>query len=160
MTFRPCSDVAPCLSGCFSKVLSDGGGVVCVPNSVTGAPVLSSAAIETYNSCVTKGSLISPACQNARSAYEAGTGCLDKCQADYAKVLQRESSFCKSKGFWDCRGTPAPCSGELPPAVAPTPARAIAPGPPSPGPPAPGPPTPGPTAPVPAAGLPCCAHGV
>jgi hypothetical protein len=114
MTVRlSCSDVVKFVPGCVRKATSDASGFFCVPAGVTGIPPLSSATIVKYNSC-SQGSFSQPDCQAAMTAYEAGTGCLDKCQAENFKVLDRSSEFCESLNVWECPGTAAPCSGALP----------------------------------------------
>jgi hypothetical protein len=112
MTVRLCSDDVQIVPGCVRKATSDASGFFCAPAGVTGTPPLSSATIVKYNSC-RQGSFEPPGCMATQAAYEAGTGCLDKCQADFMKRMDRTENFCKGL-FWECPGTAAPCSGALP----------------------------------------------
>jgi hypothetical protein len=113
MTFRLCFNVVTCVPGCIRKATSDLTRYFCVPAGVTGIPPLSSATIIKYKSC-SRNSFRPPGCKAAQTAYEAGTGCLDKCQADWAVKQKRTQDFCKDLDVWKCEGTPAPCSGALP----------------------------------------------
>jgi hypothetical protein len=112
MTVRPRFDDVKFVPGCVQKATSDASGFFCVPAGVTGIPPLSSATIVKYNSC-SQGSFAPPDCQATQMVYEAGTGCLDKCQAEFQKQVARSLDFCKGH-FWECPGTAAPCSGALP----------------------------------------------
>jgi hypothetical protein len=57
--------------------------------------------------------------QAAQKLYEAGTGCLEKCQAGSAKQELCSQDFCDGLDVWKCSGAPAPCSGALPASSAP-----------------------------------------
>jgi hypothetical protein len=114
MTFRLCFNVVTCVPGCIRKATSDLTRYFCVPAGVTGIPPLSSATIVKNKSCLKQGSFPPPGCKAAQTAYEAGTGCLDKCQAEFAVKQKRTQDFCKGLDAWKCDGTPAPCSGALP----------------------------------------------